>query len=225
MKTLLQRVVAVFTKAFETKSSRPTRSRLGVESLEDRAVPATLTVNTTLDVLGHDSGMLSLRQTILDANTTPGADTIVVPGGTYTLTQGLTGDLAIKDSVTISGAGAGSAGVKHEAKSLVLDGSSPVTLEYAYPVKNVYLKQGRWPYTHNGCPESNKPAIKGESGAYFRDPTQMSENITAYVSNTWEGVQCPNCKQVLFPAMLNRVRTLPGERQPAWRLAASWTQE
>ena len=32
-----------------------------LEVLEGRAVPAILTVNTTLDVLGHDNGMLSLR--------------------------------------------------------------------------------------------------------------------------------------------------------------------
>ncbi len=91
-----------------------------LELLEGRAVPATLTVNTTLDVLGHDNGILSLRQAILDANARTTADTIVVPAGTYTLTRtgesitdgGLTGDLDIsastKYSLTISGAGAGS---------------------------------------------------------------------------------------------------------------------
>jgi hypothetical protein len=82
--------------------------------LEDRAVPATLTVNTTLDVLGHDNGTLSLRQAILDANAAPDSDTIVVPAGIYTLTRpgrnedgGLTGDLDLAGRVTIQGAGAG----------------------------------------------------------------------------------------------------------------------
>ena len=71
------------------------------------------------DVLGHDNGVLSLRQAILDANVTPAANTIVVPAGTYTLTRagineefGLTGDLDINftsklASLTLSGAGAG----------------------------------------------------------------------------------------------------------------------
>ena len=38
------------------------RFRPVLEVLEDRAVPAILVVNTTLDVLGHANGMLSLRQ-------------------------------------------------------------------------------------------------------------------------------------------------------------------
>ncbi len=89
------------------------RFRPSLEVLEDRAVPATLTVNTTLDVLGHANGMLSLRQAILDANAAPRPDTIVVPAGTYTLTRaginedaGLTGDLDLTGKVTIKGAGA-----------------------------------------------------------------------------------------------------------------------
>jgi hypothetical protein len=91
------------------------RFRPTLEVLEDRAVPATLTVNTTLDVLGHDNGMLSLRQAIIDANATPKADTIALPAGTYTLTRPgageygcLTGDLDISAPLTINGAGAGS---------------------------------------------------------------------------------------------------------------------
>src|SRR5262245_37118596 len=47
------------------------RRRLQVEMLEDRAVPATFTVLNTLD-----SGAGSLRQAIVNANSSPGADTI-----------------------------------------------------------------------------------------------------------------------------------------------------
>jgi predicted outer membrane repeat protein len=75
--------------------------------LEDRSVPATLTVNTTLDVLGHDNGMLSLRQAVIDANASPNANTIVLPAGTYTLTQApFNGDLQLSGDLTIKGAGA-----------------------------------------------------------------------------------------------------------------------
>jgi hypothetical protein len=88
------------------------RFRPTLEGLEDRAVPATLTVNTTLDVLGHDNGMLSLRQAIIDANAAPKADTIIVPAGAYTLTRpginedaGLTGDLDCGGAMRIQGAG------------------------------------------------------------------------------------------------------------------------
>ncbi len=92
------------------------RCRPQLEVLEERAVPATLTVNTTLDVVGHANGLLSLRQAVLDANARTTADTIVVPPGAYNLTlagagdTGLTGDLDITASscpLTISGAGAG----------------------------------------------------------------------------------------------------------------------
>lgn len=90
------------------------RFRPRFELLESRTVPATLLVNTTLDVLGHDGGQLSLRQAILDANQSPGASSIVVPAGTYTLTRhganedaGFDGDLDIASHLSITGAGAG----------------------------------------------------------------------------------------------------------------------
>ena len=52
-----------------------------------------------------DSGAGSLRQAIADANANPGADTIVLSvTGAITLTSGV---LAITDSLTIQGPGAG----------------------------------------------------------------------------------------------------------------------
>ncbi|MCA9211947.1 MAG: hypothetical protein KDB27_02685, partial [Planctomycetales bacterium] len=70
--------------------------------------PCSLTVTTTID-----SGPGSLREAIICANLTPGADTISVPAGTYTLSIGgagedaaATGDLDITDDLTIIGAGA-----------------------------------------------------------------------------------------------------------------------
>jgi CSLREA domain-containing protein len=59
------------------RASRPFRLR--VESLEDRAAPATFTVNTTLDEVVASDGKLSLREAITRANTTTGADEIIVP--------------------------------------------------------------------------------------------------------------------------------------------------
>ena len=57
------------------------RCPLRLESLEDRSVPATFTVNTTLDEVTPADGKLSLREAITRANTTPGADVIVLPAG------------------------------------------------------------------------------------------------------------------------------------------------
>jgi hypothetical protein len=61
--------------------------RLGVESLEDRCVPAVFNVNSLADVLNPAAGVVSLRSAIQQANQTPGGNTInlTVPG-TYRIT-------------------------------------------------------------------------------------------------------------------------------------------
>lgn len=64
-----------------------------------------------------DSGAGSLRQAITDANSNPGADTIVFAAtGVITLTSG---ELAIADSLTIQGPGAGRLAVDGNASSRV----------------------------------------------------------------------------------------------------------
>ncbi|HKB38553.1 MAG TPA: CSLREA domain-containing protein, partial [Gemmataceae bacterium] len=102
---------------FRPRASVPPRRerfRPGVERLEDRTVPAMFNVTTPVDVVDASDGVLSLREAILEANTSPNADTIILPAGTYKLTragagedEALTGDLDITDHLTISGAGAG----------------------------------------------------------------------------------------------------------------------
>jgi hypothetical protein len=101
-------------KAPSLRVRRKNRFRPWFEPLEGRAVPATFNVTTPLDVVDANDGMLSLREAILAANSSNGADTIVVPAGTYTLLLAgadedgaLTGDLDLADHVTIKGAGAG----------------------------------------------------------------------------------------------------------------------
>ncbi len=73
------------------------------------------TVTTTADTSsgGCTEADCSLREAVVAANAVPAADTIVIPAGTYTLggTGGedlaTTGDLDLRGSVTITGAGAG----------------------------------------------------------------------------------------------------------------------
>jgi len=80
----------------------------------------TFVVNTTLDLISPNAcgnavaGQCSLREAIIEANAAPGADTITLPAGTYTLTiagrnenAAATGDLDITNPVTIVGAGSG----------------------------------------------------------------------------------------------------------------------
>jgi len=90
------------------------RLRPQLECLEDRSVPATFTVNSTLDNLTSGDGKLTLREAITRANTRPGADAIVLPAGTFGIELkasgedgNATGDFDIKDTLTIQGAGNG----------------------------------------------------------------------------------------------------------------------
>lgn len=85
---------------------------------------ATFTVNSTADavdtapgdgVCATAGGQCTLRAAIQEANALAGADTIILPGGTYSLTipgtgenLAATGDLDITDDLTITGAGAAS---------------------------------------------------------------------------------------------------------------------
>jgi CSLREA domain-containing protein len=81
------------------------RSRLRLEPLEERAVPAIINVTTLADETDPNDGLLSLREAIDMANTNGEADTInLAPGGTYALTSTLS--LASGVETTINGNGA-----------------------------------------------------------------------------------------------------------------------
>ena len=75
---------------------------------------ATITVDTFVDEVSSN-GFTSLREAIIAANAGSGGDTIVLAAGSYTLAitgtgenHAATGDLDIRQSVTIVGQGAGS---------------------------------------------------------------------------------------------------------------------
>jgi CSLREA domain-containing protein/uncharacterized repeat protein (TIGR01451 family) len=78
------------------------------------ATPQTFTVTKTVDTADGVCGVdCSLREAISAANANPGADTIMLPAGTYMLTLTTTleddnanGDLDIRDNLTLNGAGA-----------------------------------------------------------------------------------------------------------------------
>ncbi len=80
-------------------------SRRDLEALEPRQLLAVFTVNSTADLLSPPAGVVTLRSAIEAANTTAGADTIVIPtAGTYrittagTATDNSAGELAIADN-------------------------------------------------------------------------------------------------------------------------------
>jgi hypothetical protein len=80
---------------------RQVAARLYFDLLEDRVIPSTFTVLNLAD-----SGAGSLRQAVLAANATPGADTVAFAAGltgTVTLSSG---EMSITDDLTIGGPGA-----------------------------------------------------------------------------------------------------------------------
>jgi hypothetical protein len=98
------------------------RPPLNLVTLESRDVPAVFTVTSFLDLdpTGFDpatgklpTGEITLRSAILAASATVGADTVVAPAGTYSLTLsgaeedlGMSGDLDVTDDVTLTLTGA-----------------------------------------------------------------------------------------------------------------------
>ena len=97
---LLEEIRNQFGKILTSRRPRgPSRNRRGiVECLEVRALLATFSVTNL-----HDAGTGSLRDAIGQANSTLGADEIVIEtSGQITLS---TGHMQISDSLTITGPG------------------------------------------------------------------------------------------------------------------------
>lgn len=129
---------------------------LGTGALAGYAAPGVaddFTVTTTADRangLGTcQSGDCSLREAIIAANLTAGADTITLPAGTFTLSiagadeeSALTGDLDITDSVTITGQGRNSTLIDgndlDRVFHLVPDGSTAITVT----LRNLTIQNG-----------------------------------------------------------------------------------
>ena len=115
--------------------------RLQLECLEGREVPATFSVNTTLDDVTPANGQMSLREAISHANTNPGADTIVLSAGVFKISQiGANengnggGDCDITGTVTIPGAGAGLTIIDGQKIDRVFDvlGAAPSSIKVVF---------------------------------------------------------------------------------------------
>jgi parallel beta-helix repeat protein/predicted outer membrane repeat protein len=130
-----------------TRTARTSTLRL--ECLEDRSVPSTFTVNTPLDDVTPANGKFSLREAITKANTTAGADTIVLPAGVFKITLAgagedgnLTGDLDVSDSLIIRGAGSSLTFINGRQLDRVFDiqGSAPGSIAVA--VEQLQVRNG-----------------------------------------------------------------------------------
>lgn len=136
---------------------------LAVASQLETVQAAAFTVNSTTDSVdispgdgacADSAGDCSLRAAIMETNALPGADSITLPAGTYTISMAgigedaaLSGDLDISDDLIVSGAGA--------AASLVDGGAIDRVFEIR-PGATVHL---RWLRTQNGDPVANAGGI------------------------------------------------------------------
>src|SRR5262249_52188195 len=135
---------------FPMKKLRSRSFRPNIESLEDRAVPATFAPNTFDDVVNpaDDARVLSLREAINKANATPGADVIRLQAGTYRMRiagqfedANAAGDFDVRDSLTITGAGAATVidgGAASLSRDRLFDVLGPINMSFV----NLTLRNG-----------------------------------------------------------------------------------
>lgn len=118
--TMLRSLASRLAQGFRRRERMATQSRrrkYALEPIEPRVLlDATLDVTLFSDTVNpaDDAVNLSLREAVITANETPGVDTILLGPGHYDLSIGgsgeddaATGDLDIKESVRIIGAGSG----------------------------------------------------------------------------------------------------------------------
>lgn len=165
--------------------------------LPSAAQAATFTVNSTADEVDADpgngicaaaGGACTLRAAIQEANALAGADTIIVPAGTYTLTLAgagenlaATGDLDISDNIAIRGAGAdstiiqaGTLGVGGPPNGIdrVFDISGPVTVN----ITGITVR--------NGMVIDNSGGVEGNGGGILNNGGTLTITDSTISGNT-----------------------------------------
>src|SRR6267378_3746847 len=154
-------------------------------------VASTYTVNNTADLPDADpadgvcrtaNGNCTLRAAIMQANFTAGANTIILPTGTYTLTRAgfdddaLVGDLDIKHDLTIQGAGSG---------VTIIDGNGSVTHDRVFQilstVQNVTLSGMT---IRNGESLNSTVGVIGGGGLYIEGAGAVHLSDVIVDSNT-----------------------------------------
>jgi hypothetical protein len=126
-----------FSRLFGSPAARPARkTRLGVQALEGREVPATFAVGMFDDVVNPFDGILSLREAITRANNLPGPDVIRLQAGDYHVTRtgiddtNLLGDFDVKGSVTFKGAGIKTTRIVGDHAERLFELHGPITARF-----------------------------------------------------------------------------------------------
>lgn len=135
------------TDGLRRRLRRQRSVRPAVDQLESRTLPATFVVNATFDEPDANpgdglaltvGGQTTLRAAVMESNALGGADTIVLPAGTYRLTRlsqsiedfDSKGDLDVFESLTLTGAGSGGTIIDGQFRQRLFDlhDSGAVTL-------------------------------------------------------------------------------------------------
>src|SRR5262249_29855489 len=103
--------------------SHRSRSHLVLGVLEDRTVPATFTVDSPLDVVDPNDGVLTLREAMTAANASAGVDTIEFDAALTGGTIGLNGTQLpqIIDDLTLTGLGANQLTINAQRQSRIFE--------------------------------------------------------------------------------------------------------
>lgn len=144
----------MFTATLSVRSLLFSLALAGLALLPATASPADpYTVNTQDDYLPFlpSDPKISLRSALNSANSNPGPDEIILPAGIYTLTitgsgddTNSAGDLDIRDSVTITGAGPDKTIIDGNAIDRVFDILFSFKLEgISVVLKNLTIQNGR----------------------------------------------------------------------------------
>lgn len=128
--------------------------------------------DTDDDVCADAAGACTLRAAVQQANALAGADTIVLPAGTYTLTLTAAGDLDVLDDLTIQGAG---------ANTTILDAAGIDRALHLWPgealtVTGVTVRNGQTTASESGAGQGRGGGIFNEAGALFLDDVVLRGN-------------------------------------------------
>ena len=177
----------MFTATLSVRSLLFSLALAGLALLPATASPADpYTVNTQDDYLPFlpSDPKISLRSALNSANSNPGPDEIILPAGIYTLTitgsgddTNSAGDLDIRDSVTITGAGPDKTIIDGNAIDRVFDILFSFKLEGISGVlKNLTIQNGRV-----------TPTVSLPGGAGIQNRENLTLNNVVVRNNTAVG--------------------------------------
>ncbi len=170
------------------KSAHKSRQRrsLGCESLEQRHLLTTFTVNALGDVLDPGDGVTTLREAVNQANAAGGADEInfdpdVISGSFILLTEG---EISITDSLSINGLGTSVMGVNAvlndaDPDNIAGDGSRVFNISDGNPATNIEVTISDMLVTGADSPSFG--------GAISTDETTTLDNVIVFENAATQG--------------------------------------